>query len=278
MEQTARVSQRTLGMILNRLEAATNVLLSRIAVTEEASLAEQNAAMLTQAVGISIHSLRVLLDRSFMGARDAFGISRSICEASVNACYLLVEPTSADRASAYSLQRFYRDMTRDTTVAGFRLKVHSAYPVDTSDMTGFHRAMTLFTRSSGAEIREWSGKTIDQKIERIVEHGDAAKSLALSRLLIYGISSEILHGSPYGVMYFWTELGTMPATSTAAKRRMMTHYLTAILAAALALDGLIVTWTKVRPDCSFDWDPKWIYLILKRLVKYENSAAGEADP
>ena len=223
--------------------------------------------MLTQAIGISLHSLDVLLEKSFMGARDAFGISRSICETSVNAAYLLSAPDSAGRATAYSMQRFFRDTIREVSLAGYKLSVRPSYKVDLNDIEGLQEAIATFTRPSGAEIREWSGRTLDQKIELVAaSNKSAGRSFALSRLLIYGISSEVLHGSPYGVIYFWTALGSQPANGTDARRKMMIHYLTSILASALALDGLMHSWAEVRSPINVKWESAWILDLLARLV------------
>lgn len=234
--------------------------------------------MLTQAVGVSLHSLSVLLDKSFMGARDAFGISRSVCEAAVNAAHLLSEPDAAARATAYSIQRFYRDTRREVSLAGYTLSVSPAYEVDLAGIEGLEQALAAYTRPSGTEIREWSGRSLDEKIEQLTLRDSAAgRSFALSRLLIYGISSEVLHGSPYGVMYFWTALGDLPGNSADASRKMMIHYLTSILASALALDGLILSWVGARSTVKVGWQSAWIIELLERLVKLQIAEEKAGD-
>lgn len=252
-KKAARSSQKGLAGLLRSAENCLNLLIHELSKEVEATAPENEryAILLLQGVGSSVHSIRLLLDKSYMGARDALSISRSICESAVNCCYLLVEGEELGRkATRYSEQRFYRDSVRSAEVAGLRISVSPQVPLNVEDIPTLADSLREFTRPSGAEVRDWCGVPIDKRIERIAQvNKESARALAASRLLIYGISSEILHGSPFGVIYFWTAFNRQVLRET-ARRQLMGHYITAIGTSLLAVEGITATLIelgKVQP-------------------------------
>lgn len=280
-KSTARTAQKGLKILGADIEKSVNALLHNISVLPNNSLDEvaQTAVPLCQAIGISTHSLNILLDRSYMGARDALGISRSICEAAVNVAYLLVsEKSVADRAIRHTTQKIHRENNRSSTLANLRLSVEAPIQIKISDQEGVKESLREFTSPSGKEIREWSGKTIDQKIEAISKKlPNCGSSLAASRLIIYGVSSEILHGSPFGAFYFWTALSN-EKVDVSARRHMMTHYATAFTSCAFAVDGMILAWKyNDRLDLhwhSNEWAKRFARILKIAFEKADTEAAG----
>ena len=239
--KSARHSQKGLHRLLSLMEEVTNHLI--LSMSESISEAPQDnerfAALLLQSIGVSIKSIKLLLDQSYMGARDALGISRSICESAVNTCYLLTEGVEVgQKATRYSEQRFFRDSTRSVDVGGLRVSVTPQVTISVDDFPSLKNSLKEFTRPSGAEIRDWCGVSIDERIKRVSKtYPQCGRSLAASRVLVYGVSSEILHGSPYGVLYFWTAYNQGKLRDT-ARAQLMGHYFTAVGCALFAINGI----------------------------------------
>jgi hypothetical protein len=271
-----RSTQRGAKALIRRMEAATNQAIAIVGRQPELGSRERAALLLTQAIGVSLHSLSILLDKSFMGARDAFGISRSICEGAVNACYLMMSDDAVlEKATRHAMQKMHREANKDVKLGGVRLNVSAGLNVPVSDMPGLSEALREFTRNNGSEIRDWSDKSIDQRIEYVASRlPECGTSLAASRLLIYGVSSEIIHGSLYGVIYFWTGLSGLDRLKETGRYQMMVHYLTAIVAAAFALDALVTLWGTQRGVTGVVWDRSNLLKAFERLVHVDRIEEG----
>jgi hypothetical protein len=259
---------------LASVERNLNLLIEAVETSGTLSESQRAALLLTHGAGVSVHSLRILVDKHMMGARDSFGISRSICESAVNACFLMFgDETVVAKAHRHALQKIHREKNRRATVAGVRLNVRSPLDIRVEDLPDLAAAIREYTTRSGGEKREWSGKTIDQKIDQVsnTDKGTAT-SLAASRLLIYGASSEVLHGSLYGIMYFW---GGFSDNRSHADRRytMMVHFLTAAVAAAFAADGLFKAWIHLKGPLPLNWNSASLFRAFKSLVFLD-----ETDP
>jgi len=264
--------RQSLQIIGRDLEDSMNALLHSLKCIEDDDLddSRKSATLLSQAVGISINSINVLLENSDMGARDCLGISRSICEAAVNISYLLTSDSEvAQKALRYTAQRIHRENNRSLSLAGIKLSVKAPFQVNMTDVDGLDDALKEFTRASGSEIREWSGKTIDQKIELVFKSLPAcANSLAASRIAIYGISSEILHGSPFGAFYFWTALASRP-TVLEARRNLATHFSTALAVSVLAFDGIVQAWRHSLKQPLLEWNSTAVFETFRKTLQIQ---------
>jgi hypothetical protein len=270
--------RQSLQIIGKDLEVSINFLLRSIGRIDDEELndSQKSATLLSQAVGISVNSINILLINSEMGARDCLSISRSICEAAVNVAYLLIGDSEVtQKALRYTAQRIHRENSRSVSLAGLSLSIKSSVQVEMAGIDGLDDAINEFTRASGSEIREWSGKNIDQKIEFIFDSLPAcANSLAASRIAIYGISSEILHGSPFGAFYFWTALTSRP-TILAARDNMTTHFSTALAASVLAFDGMVQAWRYNLNRPLLEWNSAEVFETFRKALHVEFEDAAE---
>jgi hypothetical protein len=81
---------------------------------------------------------------------------------------------------------------------------------------------------------------VDQIIEEISSiDKNVAHALAASRILIYRHSSEIMHGTFYGVYYFWTATAAEEINRELAYSAMRTHYLTCLGSLLFSVEALV---------------------------------------
>lgn len=147
-------------------------------------------------------SLETLLQMSKLRGipvRDAYPIARSTVESFVNASYLLAESDEvAGRAVRYVKFAAWRIQNRRIGSGDFSIEIRS-------DLDPSETLAKEFSEFSGKGNASWTSIDVPSRIRRV---GDLAGRKAGSRLLaayglIYSISSEIIHGSPFGASYFY---------------------------------------------------------------------------
>lgn len=148
--------------------------------------------------GQSVHTIMKCADWRGIPVRDLYPIGRSVVESFINASFLLVEEESvAERAARWVRYRAWKEVNRLVGSGEFRLSISSASSDPTSPAE-----FTEFTEKGAC--REWSSFDTPSRIRRV---GELAGKKAGSRLLgayalIYSVSSEVIHGSPFGVNFF----------------------------------------------------------------------------
>jgi hypothetical protein len=202
-------------------------------------------SLMLQALGVSIHSsLRLTVDVD-MAIRDAFGIARSAAELGVNIAYIAVGGFEvAQRAQRHALQKVYRDRERRGTIGGVHVDLRSPVP-PVEDIPGLKAALAEFTDAKGRERRGWTDVNLDDRIALVrSKHPDAALALAGAIFAIYRHSSELLHGTYFGVVFFWTGSGVKqrPYSRDAFALTWLSDHFTAIFTALFfAANGAIET-------------------------------------
>lgn len=231
------------------LEAQTNSLNAVIDVLHNLDLEKARSsvwvpALMLQAVGVSIHSVLALTHKRSMAIRDGFGIARSAVETSINAAYIACEGDQlGDRAIRHMRQKRWRDLHREIQIGDLHITASRDISAQVSDFPGLEDALEEFTRAKrGTEIREW----IDLKLEdRIAAVGGVSQKggLALGSAFfgIYRPASELLHGSYYGVNYFWQGSRDLPARDHAAfdKLWVTEHFVLLLSTLFLSVTGAV---------------------------------------
>lgn len=175
--------------------------------TEETNIPPDVAfamSLLMQGAGSSTNTLVKLSQNIGLNGRDCYTIARSIIETLVNASYIAVGgSTRAQAAIRHARQKSVLDLNRVSKVGDSEIRVsYSGSPTE-----GFgpelDAAIEEFTAKSGRE-KSWTEESID---DRIVEVGrvcgaDVLGLLHSARFSVYRHSSEVLHGSLFGAMYF----------------------------------------------------------------------------
>ncbi|WBY02407.1 DUF5677 domain-containing protein [Ramlibacter tataouinensis] len=132
--------------------------------------------------------------------RDAYPIARSAVESFVNASYLLAECDQvAARAIRYVDFAAWRHGNRRIGSGEFSLEVRSDDDPQ-STLAG------EYPEFAGKGAGSWTSLDVPSRVRRV---GELAGRKSGSRLLaayalLYSLSSEIIHGSPFGVSYFYS--------------------------------------------------------------------------
>lgn len=163
-------------------------------------LQRRTSTLPAMAAGQSLKTTLRLTELPGLAVRDAYPVARSAVETFLNATYLLAEDEAISaRALRHIPYARWRHVHRivGTGDAAFELFTGE------SDAS---RARELFPEFvSGTRSRGWSDLDAPSRIDRI---GRLVGRAAASRLLaaygiLHALSSEVLHGSPYGVSHFY---------------------------------------------------------------------------
>lgn len=200
----------------------------------------ENTILMILAVGSSAQSILKLAENLNMSIRDCYGISRSICEMCVNILYLSTEEEKLiDQAISHTIQKRFRDLSRDYKYGEFSFKVKALENDECIEIPdSIAESLRQFTRSSGKEIKEWTEDSVEKRIQKIYENNkEPAMMLAAAHAIIYRNSSEILHGTLNGVMYFW-----MPDALNEEPSKIAlfdNHYISVFSSAILSIHSLL---------------------------------------
>lgn len=158
------------------------------------------STMLAMAAGQSMNTVLQMAKLRGIAVRDAYPIARSTVETFVNAAYLTVESEQiADRAIRYIDYAAWKQHNRRIGSGEFSLIVKS-------DPNAEETLSSKFPEFAGKGMNSWTTLDVPSRIRRV---GELSGKRAGSRLLaayglVYSLSSEVIHGSPYGASYFYT--------------------------------------------------------------------------
>ncbi|ANE54696.1 DUF5677 domain-containing protein [Methylomonas sp. DH-1] len=158
------------------------------------------STLLAMAAGQSVETLLSMAKLRGIPVRDAYPIARSALESFVNASYLLSESDEvASRAIRYVNFAAWRLHNKKIGSGEFSFELRS-------DPDPSIALATEWPEFSGKGQGNWTALDVPSRIRRV---GELAGRRAGSRLLggyalIYSISSEIIHGSPFGASYFYS--------------------------------------------------------------------------
>lgn len=192
---------------------------------------------LALAAGSSCHSLLLLTENVGLSVRDAFGVARSITETATNAVFVMASgPELADRAQRHAAQRALRYSRQE-----WRIGSELIQPFGESESPKIEKKfvdlLSEFTSRKGRELN-WISDSVEQRID-FIEANFSSKvgvSLRASFYMNYRESSEILHGSLYGILFF---LGVTVASAENSKATVDTHRLTLLISSFFAMSALV---------------------------------------
>lgn len=160
----------------------------------------RTSTLLAMGAGQSVESLIHIAKQRGIPVRDAYLIARSAVESFVNASYILVESTAvADRAVRYIEFAAWRQHNRKFGSGEYSIEVHT-------DLDPVSTLASKFPEFTGKGNGSWTNLDMPSRIRRV---GELAGRKAGSRLLaayglIYSLSSEVIHGSPFGASFFYS--------------------------------------------------------------------------
>lgn len=199
--------------------------------------------LMLQAVGVSLHSVLALTKSRDMAIRDCFGIARSAVETAVNAAYIAIGgATAAEQAIRHMRQKRWRDLSREANIGGWRMTVSLDVGLTPDDLPGLPEALNEYTNKRGREVRDWTPASIEERIDAVNECcRRAGLCFGAAVFAIYRPSSELLHGTYYGVNYFWQGSRAQPVRSSDAFEQLwlLEHFVTLLTALFFGASGAI---------------------------------------
>ena len=173
--------------------------------------------------------------------RDCFPIARSVVETLINAAYVLVGGDAlAGKAIRHTQQKFYRDLDKKVGRGEYALRITATPKPDVTDQAELKTAIEEFRTARGRE-KGWTDDSVPMRIERIgqVLGAVAASGFLGAYALVYADSSEIIHGSLFGIQLFYRGR-TKPPENDEEFRSLTAQHLEGILFAIfLALNGYL---------------------------------------
>lgn len=191
----------------------------------------RTSTLLAMAAGQSMNTVLRMAKLRGIPVRDAYPVARSAIETFVNAAYLLSETDEvSERAIRHVDYATWKHHNRRVGSGKYSLEV-------SSDPNAKQTLATKFAEFEGKGMGTWSALDVPSRIRRVGElSGNRAGSRLLAAYaLIYGLSSEVIHGSPFGVSYFYT--GRLSGNATTedfqeSTARQLEEILIAVLHAA----------------------------------------------
>jgi len=233
----------------------------------------RTSTFLAMAAGQSVETLLRMAKLRGIPIRDAYPIARSAVESFVNASFLASESDQvAVRAVRYVSFASWRHHNRRFGSGEFAIEVQS-------DPDATATLANEFPEFSGKGNGVWTTLDVPGRIRRV---GELAGRRAGSRLLaayglIYSLSSEILHGSPFGASYFFSAHAC--AESTEAFVAGTCRHLEEILIAVLhAHSGYLAAFFWIQGmRAPFAAEEKLFARLLALSTKPPHSLPGEAS-
>ncbi len=225
--------------------------------------------LMIQALGVSTHSVIKLTESRDMSIRDCFGIARSVSELAVNICYIAAGGSEvAQRAGRHALQKGFRDLQREGDIGGISFKFGRANVPSVDDVPGLAEALSEFTGRKGQEITDWTPLKISNRIEDVGKvNSRAALALSGSTVSVYRHASELLHGTYFGVVHFWSGSGRPATTRDSFEERWGEHFVAIFGAIFFAAQAVVEFF-----GSSFDFpdlleDQKQLILVTNKIVE-----------
>lgn len=151
--------------------------------------------LIAMGAGQSVVTILKMSNLRGIPVRDIYPIARSAIESFINAAFLISDSEeAAERAIKYVAYASWKNTNRTVGSGDFTLKINST-----------KEEKSPYPEFNGKGNGVWTKLDLPSRIRRI---GEEAGKKAGSRFLgayalIYSLSSEIIHGSPYGVNYFY---------------------------------------------------------------------------
>ena len=197
-------------------------------------------APMIQATGSSSDTLDFLSKAPGLQTRDCYSIARSIVEIAVNICFIIAEgEVAAERAARHARQKSWRDLNRESVIGDSIIRLFYDEAPDPS--TRLRQEIDEFTAQSGRE-KSWIDLSVDERIARIGQKlgQSIVTSLHWARFAVYRHSSEILHGTFFGVLYFFGQTIPGRAGSSRESREFVAQQnLMIILSCVLAQSAIV---------------------------------------
>jgi Family of unknown function (DUF5677) len=186
---------------------------------------QKTSQQIAMCAGQSVHTILNCADWRGVPVRDLYPIARSAVESFINAAFLLVEDGAvAERAMRWVTFRAWKLAHR---AGRYTLRKGDA---DKS-------ASAQFSEFSAFKNSDWTSVKVPIRAERVAEISGkrCGYRLLAAYDLIYPLSSEVIHGSPFGVNFFYQ--AHLPPNPTVEDFRQATD---------IQVEDLLIAWLMPR--------------------------------
>lgn len=155
------------------------------------------ASATTLGAGQSVNTIIKWSGAIGIPVRDLYPIARGVVEGFINAAFFITQPVAvSQRALRHKDYAAWKHMNRSIGEGDFRFTLSTEPGSSTT-------AAKLFPEFSGKGQGNWTQLTVPAKINCVgKKYSRAGGALLGAYSLVYAVSSEIIHGSVYGMSYF----------------------------------------------------------------------------
>lgn len=204
---------------------------------------DQARAMAAVAMGAGQSLGTVLTNSAERGlpVRDLYPIARSVVEGFINAAFFATQPVEVStRALAHIHYAAWKHQNRLIGTGNFMMVLGD-------DPAPRATAAKLFPEFSGRGQDSWCSVDTPSKINRIGQIVQASGGAFLGAYgTIYSVSSEIIHGSVYGMSYFMSAYTGQEQTAEAFQRATEEQMIDILSAVSHAASGFISAYASVH--------------------------------
>lgn len=199
------------------------------------------ASAVAMGAGQSLNTIINNVNERGLPVRDLFPIARGVVEGFVNAAFFITQPVEvATRALNH---RLYAAWKHDHRVIGNGEFMFTLGGVENPKAT----AARLFPEFSGKGRDSWTSLDTPTKINRIGKVVQASAGALLGAYGgIYSVSSEIIHGSVYGMSYFLGAYTRDRQSVEAFQHGTGEHMVDILSAVAHAASGYIAAFANIH--------------------------------
>ncbi len=228
-----------------------------------ACMLEKDKARATAAVSMGAgQSLNTILRNSTecgIAVRDLYPIARAVVEGFINAAFFTTQPVEvSQRALNHRSYAAWKHHNRVVGTGDFMFTLGSDTDLKATIANNF-------PEFSGKGQDSWSKLNAPSKIDLIGKVARASGGALLGAYAgIYAVSSEIIHGSVYGMSYFMSAYGTKQPTAEAFRAGTIEQMIDILSAVGHAASGFISAFANVHKFGPLVLDE---HELFKRLFK-----------
>jgi uncharacterized protein DUF5677 len=160
----------------------------------------KTSTLLAMTAGQSLNTILNFAKLQGIQVRDCYPVARSAVESFINAAYLLSETDAVtERAIKYIQFAHWKHHNRRFGSGEFAIEIRT-------DPSPDETLARKFPEFAGKGKESWTTLDTPSRVRRVgqLSGRKAGARLLAAYGLIYSLSSEIIHGSPFGASYFYS--------------------------------------------------------------------------
>ncbi len=191
--------------------------------------------------GQSVNTILAGSDNEGIPVRDLYPIARAAIEGFINASFFVTQPVDvATRAMKHKDYAAWKHTNRFVGNGAFAISI-------ASDPDASVTAAKLFPEFVGKGQQSWTSLNAPDRINAVGAIDRRAGAALLAAYgLVYAVSSEIIHGSVYGMSYFMSAHRAGKETIEAFREATAAQVLDILTAVAHATSGFLSAFAKVH--------------------------------